>query len=168
MGILNIPVMKQMYNDSCGASAVQMVLEAYGIDTDHTRIYRELKNDINGYTKKTELRKVLESYGAEFREFAKEASHGDVKIVEDKNLEHLLSHMDEKKPIITNISTLGSGHYIVLRGYDQRNIFYNDSTKKDMQKISDRDFESSWKSANGKWVNWYMVIDSVNPKKEGI
>ncbi len=124
MKILNFPERRQTYSYDCGATAIEAVLNYYGINVRENMVMKIAKTDKTGTTIK-HIIKVAE-------QFKLKADSRQMTIPE------LKSYIDKKIPIIVPMQAWTtkkipdrknirkSGHYVVVIGYDSKKLYFED------------------------------------------
>jgi ABC-type bacteriocin/lantibiotic exporter with double-glycine peptidase domain len=157
----SMPYTQAKYSAASAAAAIVMAANYHSVDADHDTVVKHLKIEENKPAGKENIKAVLNLAGFKFKEFYQEG-RSDEKSKPDKDIsiDQLLKHIDEKKPIIANLSYgTGEGHYVVVHSHDGSNIIYHDPDKGQNQKLAYADFDKKWASPDGKWKKWYVVVD---------
>jgi len=121
----NVPHHRAETSYSCGAAAVRCLAEYYGFGPKGEAAWRKILNTNHDGTTPKNIVCSLRSFG--------------LKVLVRKNLqiEELISSLDGGWPVICPIQAWGnyrtyrninSGHYVVVIGYDNRNLYFEDST----------------------------------------
>ena len=142
--ILDFPQVRQSNEYSCGAAVVRAVLAYYGKDIKEEDLMDKLStsetygtdpNNIISYLKKNKLK---------------------VNCISFMTIEKLKSYVDKKIPVIVLIQawaadkkeykeTLDNGHYVVVIGYTNNKIFFEDPSIYERGYLTYNEFESRWK-----------------------
>jgi predicted double-glycine peptidase len=126
--ILDFPSPRQSYDYSCGPGAVQAVMAYYGEDFRESQLIDSLKTDKNDGTLVKEIVKFLSSRGFKT----------DVK--QNLTQKELFGYIDRKIPVIVLIQAWGTesnfnnhyihcwndGHFLVVIGYNKKNVIFFD------------------------------------------
>lgn len=137
-----VPPKPQELTFSCGAGALRSILHYYGIDKTEEEIRKIAKTNENG-TKTKNLIKAARHYGLE------------TKAKYNMDEQDLKDWLDEKKPVIVCFQAWGSkkyyktkdsGHYAVVIGYDDENVYFQDPQiqEKSRGHISWKEFIKRW------------------------
>lgn len=124
-GVIKTPVpsKSQKTGFTCGPAALRSILHYFGV----TKSEEELKK----------LTKANEDEGTNTEELIKVARHFGLKTKVKYNMDkqHLKDWLDEDKPVIVCFQAWGSkkyyktkesGHYAVVIGYDDKNVYFQD------------------------------------------
>jgi ABC-type bacteriocin/lantibiotic exporter with double-glycine peptidase domain len=134
---LNVPLIKQKENLTCGPAALEMVLRFYGKNLSQELIIKKIGGVKKSYGVRTiKLAEFARSLGFNVRCFSynKKLSKGkaEIKVPSEKEIVDLLKN---KIPLIlaVNSSILfdkekfsKKGHFIVLTKYSNKKFWYND------------------------------------------
>ena len=145
--ILDFPQVRQSNEYSCGAAVVRAVLAYYGKDIKEEDLMDKLStsetygtdpNNIISYLKKNKLK---------------------VDCISFMTIEKLKSYIDKKIPVIVLIQawaddkeeykeTLDNGHYVVVIGYTNNKLFFEDPSIYERGYLTYNEFESRWKDVS--------------------
>jgi len=161
-----IPYEAQKQFNSCGAAVMKMLLKYKQQDISQDELIKELEIDLIGYTKKKNMREILDKFSIKHKEYAEEVIHKNVEELVRKNLlelvndplELLLRRLDCGDVCVINYSVGEEGHYVLAHSYDLSNIIIHDPAFGPDQKISKEDLVSRWISGNKKWKRWFMAV----------
>jgi predicted double-glycine peptidase len=126
--LLTVPDVRQDTDYSCGASALQAVLAYWGIDVRESTLIKALRTDPKNGTRPEEIIRVARDYGlrAEIREGIgipdlRRAWQNEIPVIVD-----IQAWQDNPnvKPVWEN--DWEDGHYVVVIGIDERNIYVED------------------------------------------
>jgi predicted double-glycine peptidase len=123
-GVIKTPVppKPQEESSSCGAGALRSVLHYFGINKTEEEIRKVAKTNEEG-TRTKNLIKAARHFGLE------------TKAKYNMDEQDLKDWLDEKKPVIVCFQAWGhkkyyktkeSGHYAVVIGYDEDNVYFQD------------------------------------------
>lgn len=123
--LLPVPLVRQATDYTCGVSALQAVLQYYGVSYREDVLARTLKADPQKGTDCKEIRRFAESLG-----FTIEERTG-------MSLDDLRGLLDRRLPVIVLLqawpdhpvdyaSDWEDGHYAVAVGYDEANLYFMD------------------------------------------
>jgi hypothetical protein len=126
--LLAVPDVRQDTDYSCGASALQAVLAYWGVDVRESALVKALRSDPKNGTRPEEIIRVARNYGlrAEMRE---EISIADLRQAWQNEIPVIVDIQawpdnPKTKPIWEN--DWEDGHYVVVIGIDDRNIYVED------------------------------------------
>lgn len=123
-----LPSVRQSHDFDCGAAALRSVCEFFKVGPeDHTEFIAACKSGDHGTNTKDMIR-AAKSFGLQ------------TKVVDGMSLEQLKSFMDKGCPVIIcmqaweedgdkkakKYNELKSGHYVVVIGYDEKSVFFED------------------------------------------
>jgi uncharacterized protein len=126
--LLDFPNTRQSFDYSCGPGAVQAVMAYYGEDFRESDLINLLKTDKNEGTYVKEIVKFFNNKG-----FSTE-------VKQNMTTGELFSYVDKKIPVIVMIQAWGrevdyknnykdswsDGHFVVVVGYNKKNILLSD------------------------------------------
>lgn len=124
---IQVPLKRQELKFSCGASALRSVLHYFGINKTEEEIRQKAKTDENGTTTQNII-KVAKQFGLK------------TKAQYNMKEQELKDWIDKKIPVIICFQAWGykkyyknkeSGHYAVVIGYDEENIYLQDPSIED-------------------------------------
>lgn len=135
--ILQVPIITQKTDSDCGIACVSMVLEYYKANN---RGITSLSSGIDGVQVRT-----IESFLRE-KGFAVCSGNMDMQLIK-----HFIK---QKIPVIT----LLDNHYIIIKGFENRKIIYNDPMKGEIYE-SQVKFNKRWFniSDGAHLINWGIV-----------
>jgi ABC-type bacteriocin/lantibiotic exporter with double-glycine peptidase domain len=142
--ILDVKPFRQQQRWTCGPAAVRTVLYyQFGLDLTDTELSVVLATNRNG----TSDFDGLKTLGFTF----KESSAG--------NFKKLKKEIDRHRLPIVHILTPEGGHYVVVVGYDDDNIYVSDpETGKIVKHDHDWFFRIWHTEEHNKWIPWFLVI----------
>ena len=123
--MLDIPCLRQAFDYDCGAVVLQAVLAYYGIEIREDKLIKMAGTSKKKGTNPAAMVKVLKKYGLEIEE-------GEMTMNEIKNF------LKNKVPVIIFIqawinkksidwvNNWGDGHYVIVIGYDEKKIYFED------------------------------------------
>jgi len=128
--LVQVPVLKQRRNFSCGAAAALTLLRYWQVDAytraDETALYEALQTTEARGTEPEPMVALFRQHGldAEYR-------HGDVTVADLKGA------VDARQPPIVDLQawsdhagpwheTWDAGHYVLMVGYDEERVFFAD------------------------------------------
>lgn len=110
---LNVPYLSQLDNDynpygSCNVTSAAMILNWAGIPTDPDSLYNEMLDRRLSRHSPHDLAIMIEDKGAVDT------------FVPDANIDDIKSHLKKGCPVIVHGYFTGSGHIIVIKGFDEK------------------------------------------------
>jgi predicted double-glycine peptidase len=143
--MIPLRVVRQSYDFDCGAAALQVVMEYYGVEMRGDRIRHEIKTDNDG-TSYVDMAALAEKKG--FNIFASEGV----------TLERLKQFIEDGYPVIVLVQawaekhmTLAEwrkdyedGHYVVVIGYQDSIIIFEDPSSCRNTWLTEREFLARW------------------------
>lgn len=161
--ILNVPKVIQKYDYDCGACALQSVLKFYGINKSNKKII--------------ELLKIKPELGADIPKIVNVAKIYGINVVSKENMRisDLKRALDKKYIILVeiqiykdeNISWRKSniyGHYCVVIGYDDKNLYLVDPLYKKRKQLSYKEMNERWHgfaTVSKIYNHWGMICKGV-------
>ncbi|MCY3414312.1 MAG: C39 family peptidase [Candidatus Heimdallarchaeota archaeon] len=124
--ILNIPMVRQSTNYTCGVAALQSVLKFYGFDEREDKLAEKLNATLEGGTPRWNITAYAEKLGI------------SVKEKQLMTIEELEQNIQDSHPTIITIQAWAGesnpdwsnrwedGHYVVCIGYDEENLYFMD------------------------------------------
>ena len=143
--MINLRVIRQISDFDCGAAALQVVMEYYGVEMRGDKIRKELKTDQDG-TDYVNMVALAEKYG--FQVFASDGV----------SLEQLKRFVNDGYPVIVMVQawadrymTLAEwkteydhGHYVVVIGLEDNIITFEDPGESHRTWLTEREFLARW------------------------
>lgn len=157
--ILEFPLLRQAYNYDCGATAVQSVLDYYGVDAKEQSVM-EIANTKRSGTNISGLKKALRYFGLKYEE-------GKM------NIADLKKYINKKIPVIITLQAWTDkkdvdwkndwkdGHYVVAIGYGKNKIYFEDPSCERITFLNFKQLEERWHdidTKNKKVRNWGMAV----------
>ncbi len=151
--LLTVPDLRQDTDYSCGASALQAVFAYWGIDMTESTLRKELRSNPEDGTKPEDIIRVARKHGlrAEMREGIgisdlRKAWEARIPVIVD-----IQAWQDNPQTSPPWDSDWEDGHYVVLLGVDDRNIYVEDpSLLGSRGVIPQQEFLSRWHDYEGK------------------
>jgi ABC-type bacteriocin/lantibiotic exporter with double-glycine peptidase domain len=162
--VLDFPSIRQTYKWDCGANVVQSLLEYYGIDRREDNTIKSVGTDQSG-TSVIQIQKAFKKFGLNV--YAGEMMVDDIK-----------KYIDNKIPIIiplqawTNKKKVNweenwtDGHYVVVIGYDQKKIYFEDPSSFNRTYLAYAELKKRWhdEGVDGKkYINWGIAVYGKKP-----
>lgn len=149
--MIPLRVARQTYDFDCGAAALQVVMEYYGVEIRGDKIRKELKTNENG-TSYVDMIALAQKQG--FQVFASEGV----------TLEQLKRFVDDGYPVIVLVQawaekymTLAewkkdydNGHYVVVIGYQDNIIIFEDPASCRRTWLTEKEFLARWHEFDNK------------------
>lgn len=166
--MLNLRVIRQTFDFDCGAAALQVVMEYYGVEMRGDELRKELKTDKDG-TDYVNMIALAEKQG--FKVFASEGV----------SLEQLKHFIDDGYPVIVLVqawaekymtfkeweSDYDNGHYVVVIGYQDNIIVFEDPASPRRTWLTEEEFLARWHDVDPrtdrKLENFAMVLTGKEP-----
>lgn len=161
--ILSVPDTRQSNESDCGVSVTQAILAYYGEDYSES----ELSDKLQPYTLEDGVpRKNIIKL---FKEFGYKVWSGKMEI------EHLIKCIDRGYPVIILIQawsedknvnwekTVDWGHYIIIKGYDEKKIFIEDPALFGSGELSYDELETRWHGLDEEYLQNFGMIIFGNP-----
>ncbi len=168
-GVIKTPVPRKTQDTgfSCGASALRSVLHYFGIEKSEEEIRKVADTNEKDGTRTKNIIKAARHYGLE------------TKAKYNMDEQDLKDWLDEKKPVIVcfqawgspkHYKTKDSGHYAVVIGYDEKNVYFQDPSIKEKARgyLSWKAFIKRWhdKDANGPRDRYGIAFWKENARKK--
>ncbi len=122
---------EQKGKDSCGPACLKIILAFYGIRKSEKNLEKLCKTTNNGTTIKNLIKAA--------RKFE---LVGDVK--EYSSIEYLKKNIKQKIPTIVDWFLEDDGHYSVVAGIDDKNIYLQDPSIGKIRKVELQKFKRIW------------------------
>jgi len=165
--ILDFPNPRQSYEYSCGPGAVQAVLAYYGRDFRESQLIDLLRTDKDDGTLIRDIVKFLNSQGL------------STDIKEHMTINQLFGYLDRNIPVIVLIQAWGKpadfenhyknnwndGHFVVVIGYDYKNVICSDPALFKAGYIPFREFMDRWHDYDEGETRTYNLGIAVYGKK---
>jgi len=143
--MINLRIGRQTFDFDCGAKALQIVMEYYGVEMREDELLKELKTDESG-TSYLNMIALAENKG-----FQVLAAHG-------VSLAELKSFIDQGYPVIVILqawadrymtledwrSSFEHGHYAIVVDYQDHIIVFEDPASIRRTWLSEREFLARW------------------------
>ncbi|KKQ07996.1 MAG: hypothetical protein US18_C0004G0008 [Parcubacteria group bacterium GW2011_GWB1_36_5] len=136
------PFQETLHGSFCGPAVIKMVLDYYGIEKTEAEIAVVAnKNDDLGISDQ-DIKRVIESFGLKV-EIKNLAIFEDIKSVLDKDAPVIVDWMTRGRADYDE-DDLADGHYSVVVGLDEENIYLQDPEVGRMRKLLKEDFIRVW------------------------
>lgn len=152
-----IPVKLQDTNYTCGAAALQAILDHWGIETEEGQLAKALGTDSREGTRPSEIIALANALG-----LGTDARAG----LAITDLQHTL---DQGIPVLVPVQMYGGGHYLVLTGYDSDRVYFMDPSA-GQSSMPQADFLRSWHDTDTDGKPFIRYGLAIGPKhvKESI
>jgi len=166
--ILNYPEFRQVYTWDCGANALQTVLIYYGIDVREKTLMNQLGTTSEHGTpviNMVEIIKGAEYYGLE-AEDKDDMTIDDLKHAIDNGwptiiaIQAYMDKDDQDEHAIEYKNNWNEGHYVVVIGYDDKNIYFEDPSDTKRTFLSYDEFNDRWHDMDDdgkKYEHWGII-----------
>lgn len=145
---LYVPDTLQYSDFDCGAACVQGIIAYYGQDLNEIKLLKKLKTNKSDGTGSDHIIKFFENKG-----YKVEARSMDI--------EDLISFIKKKIPVIVLAQawknskvryrrTKASGHYLIVIGYDDKNLYFKDHAMFGKGYIPRKEFLKRWHAEDRK------------------
>lgn len=158
--MLDFPEYRQPDSDSCGATAMHMVLAYYGEDENLEVVEKLAETNHTFGTPISGIKKVAEKYNIRYKE--------------DKySIDDLKKHIDKGWPTLLMLQAWSvedevdwknewdQGHYCIARGYDSKRIYFADPIDIKITYLTYGELEDrwhGWDDDDNKIYNWGIVF----------
>jgi len=143
VAILDVPYVPQQ-KDTCGAAALAMVLQFWGVAVSHHEVAQQLVQP--------ELRGIA---GSRLAAFA--AGRGMTAVAHAGDIDHLRDHVGKGRPMIVAWA-MGRGrhHDVVVIGFDeaQGRVIVHDPARGAARRVELETFRRRWSGAG----NWTLLV----------
>lgn len=166
--MINIRNVRQTFDFDCGVTALQTVMEYYGVEMRVDELLKELKTDEDGthYANMIALAKkmgftVFASEGVPLEELKRFIDIGYPVIVIVQAWAERYMTLEEWK------SDFDDGHYVVVIGYQENIIIFEDPASPRRTWLTDEEFLARWHDMepkhNRKLEHFAMVLMGKEP-----
>ena len=150
------PFQETLNAGMCGPASLKIVLAYYGIDKEEKELAKlcGTKKDLG--TDDQGIKRAAESLGFK------------VKIKNSSNFKEIEKWLDKKVPVIVSWFTRGrmdyidsdvaDGHYSVVCGLDDKNIYIQDPETGGIRKLDKEDFMTVWFDFTGRYIKSNELI----------
>lgn len=151
------PFQETLHGGFCGPASLKMVLDYYGVKQEEDRLAQLCGKDSVLGVDALSIKKVAEKYGF------------TVEIQNNSSYQDITNWLSQKVPLIVNWMSRGridypesavpDGHYSVVVGLDQNQIYLQDPEIGHLRTVSRYDFMRSWYDFTGDCINsWNEII----------
>lgn len=143
MPILPVPLIQQVTDYDCGATAVQAVLRYYGVKATTAELIHRMGTNAEHGTAPYRIVRCLWDFG-----FSLRAGRMDIPEVEawlDNGVPVILDLQAwADDPTVNYTVSLTEGHYVVAMGYDDQFVYFSDPAVGEMVKLTRAELEARW------------------------
>lgn len=163
MKLLNFPERRQTYNYDCWASAIQSILNYYGIDVRENIIMKTAGTN-KDWTSIAGIEKVAHKHGLTTK-------------TEHMTIAKIKKYLDQKIPVIVVLqawtekkhkdrkSDRVDGHYVVVIWYDQDKLYFEDPSSIFRTYLLFKEFKDRWHDRDDDGKAYYHYGIAVYGKK---
>jgi predicted double-glycine peptidase len=151
------PFQETLNGGYCGPASLKILLSYYGVDKDEQELYKICKTtpDLGTYDKS--LKEAAESIGFKV-EIQNNSSFDDIQMWLEKGVPVIVDWFTRGRTNYTD-SDVADGHYSVVMGLDDENIYLQDPETGGMRTIEGDDFMRVWFDFTGNIINsWDEMI----------
>jgi|SRR3989344_1161643 len=145
---INIPFYKQKNEYYCGPAVLQMVFEFLGIKKTQEQLAEALG--------------TTEELGTTNKAMSRVTSRSGFSVVakEGMTIDEVKDFLNNGLPVIVDFIEPKDSwqHFAILKGHEDNNLIFNDSTNGEDFIMSEDDFLSRWHDPNKGYKQWAMVI----------
>lgn len=144
------PFQETLSAGMCGPASLKILLSYYGIEKSEKELAKLCGTDKNLGTDDLGLKRAAESFGLK------------VKIKNNSSFKDIERWLEKEVPVIVSWFTRGridytdsdvaDGHYSVVCGIDEKNIYLQDPETGNMRKLEKEDFMTVWFDFSGKYI----------------
>lgn len=158
--LLDLPDLRQMNSDTCGASAAQAVLAYYGYDFHEESLWKNLMESKAGGVSEKKLVALFDNVGL----------HTVAR--NNMTIDNLKTCIDKGYPVIILFKAWGTadvyknwkdsdwGHYAVVIGYSDGKILFEDPATFELAYMREDELEKKWvqKDSEGNFDHFGIVV----------
>jgi len=148
--ILYIPDVLQFSDFDCGDMCVQAVMAYYGTDLNEVKLLKKLKTRKSDGTGSEHIIEFFERQN--FKVEARSMDVEDLKYFIGKKIPVIVLAQAWKKSKVKYQKTKSYGHYMVVIGYDSRNLYFEDPAMFGKGYIPIKEFGKRWHALDTKEV----------------
>jgi predicted double-glycine peptidase len=138
---LEVPIVRQSTDYSCGAACFLSILGYYGYDPYEKQLIKALETTLGG-TDPDSFKKAAKKFELK------------IDIKEDMTIDQIKNNLKKKIPVILDIQAWGEkkdyskawkdGHYVVAVGYDKKGFYLMDPSQMGYSYLLEKDLEDRW------------------------
>lgn len=150
------PFQETLHASMCGPASLKMVLQYYGIEASESEIAMRCDHNTKLGVTSAAIQAAAESFGL------------NVTIAREASFEDISSWLTKQVPVIVDWFSAGrkeydqplpDGHYSVVVGIDEENIYLQDPELGSLRTIAKADFLPIWFDFEGKYIrSWNDLI----------
>ena len=152
--IKNFPAYRQYNNDTCGASALQMVLAYYGLDFKESFVAK-IAGTVSSGTPIEGIKKVAKAFGLKITEG--EMTVADLKKNIKNGVPTIIGIQSWTKPGMDIEQEWHHGHFIVPIKYDRTRIYFADPAFPLRTYLTFTELEKRWRDKDKKAGHWRRI-----------
>lgn len=133
---INLPKVTQKTHYSCGPAALLSVFKYFGVNTTEELLIDLLKTDSQNGTSPYRISRYAKKLGFNSR------------LKKNMSLDDVVEYLDNKIPVICPIYAYGTGHYVVIIGYSNDLVFFEDPMLQVSRGIL------TWEDFNKRWEDY--------------
>jgi predicted double-glycine peptidase len=171
--MINLRIGRQTFDFDCGAKALQMVMEYYGVEIREDILIKELRTDTSG-TSVDSMISLAQKNGFK------------VYLTIEVSLEQLKHFVDDGYPVIVLVQAWAQrymtledwktdyddGHYAIVIGYNSNIIIFEDPSSIRRTWLTEEEFLARWHDVDPrtkrKLEHFAMVLMGKEPVRKGV
>jgi predicted double-glycine peptidase len=171
--MINLRIGRQTFDFDCGATALQMVMEYYGVEIRQDKLMKELGTDTSG-TSVDSMISVAEKNG--FKVYS----------ATGVSMERVKGFVDEGQPVIVLVQAWAErymtledwkaddddGHYAIVIGHNGDIIIFEDPSSTRRTWLTEGEFLARWHDVDSrtkrKLEHFAMVLMGKDPVRKGL
>ena len=165
MKILTFPELRQTYEYDCGASAVEAILDYYGIDMREEKIMKTAGTTKNG----TSIKGIIKA----LKKYRLKVKSGEMTISQIKR------YIDNKIPVILMLQAWTKkkkpdwekdwidGHYVIVIGYDGHKFYFEDPASASRTYLTYNELDKRWHDIDTdrkKYIHYSIATYGKKPR----
>lgn len=151
--VLNIPIVEQKADYTCGAAVVRSILQSFKMDVSEDKLAKLLDVSTEDGIANTNIVNFLN-----YIVFSDSKAN--------LTIEQLKENLDKGHPVIIALQAYskndkdhwGYGHYSIAIGYDNKNIYFMDPGDKAYSYLPTKEFSDRWHFLDGKELVHFGII----------
>jgi len=161
---LQFPISRQTYNFDCGAKSLQCVFAYYGLDAREDHIMHYAHTNSKDGTSIDNLVKTAKHYG--FKAESRSLNIDDIKQFINKGIPIIVdiqAHPDKK--LLHWDRDWKDGHYVVVIGYNQHYLYFEDPSSIVRTYLSYSEFLERWHDTDNhkKYFDYGIIVYGKKP-----
>jgi len=151
--MLKVPLFKQKYNNSCGITALRMVLSFYGMNVSENKIIKGVGGLKKYGIRAIRLAEFARSLGFKTKTFSVNKKLADsLTQIKNPDIRYVLKYLGREIPVILNVrysllynkKPTKEGHFIVVSGHKKNYFWYNDPENAKVRKVEANHLKLAW------------------------